>query len=310
VKVTLQIESGYDKRDVTVENEISIGRSDASNIVLDDAGLSRKNTSFFIDEGEVFVADEGSLNGTAVNGEKVNRPRALKNGDVVKIGSNTSIRVLLGDGARVDDSRNVGPEVKTVGAAVPISAPQIPTPQSQIQNPKSSGPPIMLVAAITLTVLIIAFGVVALLIVKYAGQGTTTTSNGTKPPQIRAGALIPVRVIDPLGGEDEDDLDDLMASWETAEEEIKADNVSDITGGTADEEKELNVTAAFLAERQKKAFEPRPGEGGIRPAGLDVPKELFGDGVIKQKQKLAAMNTGGYKQPLDFAELAETSLRR
>ena len=76
MKVILQIESGYDRREVAVENEISFGRSDASNIVLGDSGLSRKNTSFFIDEGEVFVADEGSLNGTFLNGEKIAPPRA------------------------------------------------------------------------------------------------------------------------------------------------------------------------------------------------------------------------------------------
>jgi len=116
-------------------------------------------------------------------------------------------------------------------------------------------------------------------------------------------------VIDPLGGEDEEDLDDLIASWETAEEEIKAENVADVSvASTNAEEAELNVTRTFLAEQQKKAFEDRPGEKGIRPAGLDVPKELFGDGVIKQKAKLREMNAGGYAQPMDFAELAEKRL--
>ena len=67
----------------------------------------------------------------------------------------------------------------------------------------------------------------------------------------------------------------------------------------------MNVSAAQLAAAQKKAFEPRPGETGIRPAGLQVPKELFGDGVIKQKAKLREMNAAGYRQPLDFADLAE-----
>ncbi|MBN8134063.1 hypothetical protein J0J29_23745, partial [Vibrio vulnificus] len=82
-----------------------------------------------------------------------------------------------------------------------------------------------------------------------------------------------------LGGEDEEDLDDLIASWETAEEEIKAENVADVTVDPTDkEEADLNVTAAFLADRIKKAMEQRNGETGIRPAGLNVPKELFGDG--------------------------------
>jgi hypothetical protein len=121
-----------------------------------------------------------------------------------------------------------------------------------------------------------------------------------------------VRVVDPLGGEDEEDLDDLIASWEVAEEEINAATVADVTvaADASAEETELNVTAAFLAEQQSKAFAARQGETGIRPGGLNVPKELFGDGVIKQKAKLREMNATGYKQPLDFAELAEKRLSR
>jgi hypothetical protein len=126
-----------------------------------------------------------------------------------------------------------------------------------------------------------------------------------------ASSVIPVRVIDPLGGEDEDDLDDLIASWEVPEDELRAENVADINvdpSETADAD--LNVTSAFLADRQRKALEARNGETGIRPAGLDVPRELFGDGVIKQKAKLREMNTEGYRQPMDFAELAEKRMQK
>jgi len=318
VRVTLHIESAYDRRDVVVDNEISIGRSNASDIVLDDAGLSRKNTTFFVDEGDLFVADENSLNGTILNGEKLTGgPRQLSTGDTIKIGSNTTIRVSIGEAI------SAAPEKRTEGegerlrppiaSAAPTSAAEShrQNQRSAIQNTKSKTPPLLLLVAVALTVLILVLGAAALVIVLFTGRGGPNANRASTPPPIQTGALIPVRVIDPLGGEDEDDLDDLIASWEVAEEELKADSVADITGGSADaEEKELNVTAAFLADRQKKAFEPRPGETGIRPAGLDVPKELFGDGVIKQKAKLAAMNTSGYRQPMDFAELAEKRLNR
>jgi hypothetical protein len=167
----------------------------------------------------------------------------------------------------------------------------------------------MLVAAGLLTFLIIAGAIVAYVVVSRTEDKPNARTAPTR--QINSGALIPVRVIDPLGGEDEDDLDDLIASWEVQEDEIKADTVADVSVSSADaEEADLNVTAALLADRQKKAFEDRPGEKGIRPAGLDVPKELFGDGVIKQKIKLRDMNTAGYQQPMDFAELAEKRLSR
>jgi hypothetical protein len=305
VEVRLQIESGYDRREVAVDRDITIGRTDASDIVLGDAGLSRQNTSFFIDEGELLVADEGSTNGTFVNGEKVTRPRTLRNGDTVKIGSETTIRVQIGSAAVAASAaaeRPSAPSVKPPAAAAANVPPQ--------QNAPRSGPPIVLIAAGVMTFLIFALGAVALIAVSYAGGGKPSGPGQNTPPPIQTGALIPVRVIDPLGGEDEDDLDDLIASWEVAEDELKADTVADITGGTGDEEKELNVTSAFLAERKAKAFEARPGETGIRPAGLDVPKELFGDGVIKQKSKLASMIVGSkpYRQPMDFAELAEKRL--
>jgi hypothetical protein len=308
MKVLLQIESGYDRREFAVDSEISIGRSDASNIVLGDAGLSRKNTSFFIDEGEVFVTDEGSLNGTLVNGEKVDRPRPLKNGDVVKIGSETTIKVQIGEAAAIPSSPAAS---EPAGQNDRQPAVAVAPPQSAAA--KTSGPPIVLIAAGVMTVLILVLGAVAFIVVSYAGSGGTNGQTKTSPPPIQTGALIPVRVVDPLGGEDEDDLDDLIASWEVAEDELNAANVADVNVGSGDaEEKELNVSAAQLAAAQKKAFEPRPGETGIRPAGLDVPKELFGDGVIKQKAKLALMVQGAnpYRQPMDFAELAEKRLNK
>jgi hypothetical protein len=163
----------------------------------------------------------------------------------------------------------------------------------------------LIIASGAMTLLILIFGGIAIYLI------TRDTKPGTGRPPVASSSVIPVRVIDPLGGEDEDDLDDLIASWETAEEEIKAENVADVTVESADaEEAELNVTAAQLAAAQKKAFEARPGEAGIRPAGLQVPKELFGDGVIKQKAKLREMNNKGYRQPMDFADLAAKRLSR
>ena len=55
-----------------------------------------------------------------------------------------------------------------------------------------------------MTLLILIFGGFAIYLLLRGG-----TPGGTKPPVVM-GTIIPVRVIDPLGGEDEDDLDDLM----------------------------------------------------------------------------------------------------
>ena len=299
MKVILHIQNPGGPQEIEVGRELSIGRTDQADLTLDDSGLSRVNTTFFVEGDEVLLADENSTNGTFLNGEKISgRPKVLRDGDQVRIGSYTTIRVEIADGFGVAAPRVSVPESVD-------STPPVPAPINVIEAEESSQPPWLLIAAGLMTFLILLFGGLAYWFVS-SGEDGPKTGPGTKQPPIVSGSAIPVRVIDPLGGEDEEDLDDLIASWETAEEEIKAENVADIAVESADSEiAELNVTAAMLADRQKKAFEPRSGETGIRPAGLIVPKELFGDGVIKQKAKLRLMNSTGYKQPLDFSELAQ-----
>lgn len=304
MKVTLYIENQRQSEVVEVDNELTIGRTPAAQLVLDDEGLSRVNTTFFIEGDELLVTDENSTNGTFLNSERVvGQPRLVRNGDRLKIGSHTEIRVEIDDGRMAFNS----PVIEPVSAAV-INEPPPAPPSAVTQVTDAEKPPYMLIGAIAMTVLILLFGGIAFLI---ASNSNGTGRNGTSKTPPPSTSRIPVRVIDPLGGEDEDDLDDLIASWETAEDELKAENVADVSvASTETEDAELNVTAAFLADRQRKAFEDRPGEKGIRPVGLDVPKELMGDGVIKQKAKLAAMNSTGYRQPMDFADLAEKRMSR
>ncbi len=321
IKVTLYIESAGERREVVLGDETSVGRTSLAREILPDAGLSRVNTTFFRDGEDVLIVDENSTNGTFVNGEKiVGRPRLLKSGDQITLGNNTRILVEIGGANNFYDASDFSDKPKNsltrenqskneFGAATTTSA---ANPKSQIPNPKSSPPPWILIAAGLSTFAIIFLALVGYLIASRYENDAATKNGKTITPTIQKSAVIPVRVIDPLGGEDEDDLDDLIASWEVQEEEINAANVADVTveASAAEEEKELSVTAAFLAEQQQKAFAPRGGETGIRPGGLNVPKELFGDGVIKQKAKLREMNTTGYKQPLDFAELAAKRLSK
>ena len=297
----LHISGPYESKTIAVTDELSIGRTNLATVVLDDAGLSRVNTTFFIDDGELLVTDENSTNGTFLNGDRVEgRPRVLRDGDQLKIGTHTSIRVEVSGGGSVAVSPVADPigPVNQASASPPPSSATVAKPKKGAKS--GSNTQVYLIAAsVAMTLLILIFGGVAIYLLTRDKKPTGKTTGVSS-------SVIPVRVIDPLGGEDEDDLDDLIASWETAEEEIKAENVADVTVESADaEDAELNVSAAQLASAQKKAFEPRPGEAGIRPAGLQVPKELFGDGVIKQKAKLREMNTAGYRQPMDFADLAD-----
>lgn len=310
-KVTLRIENSYERREHVLGEEVTIGRTEHSTLVIADHGLSRRNTTIFRDEGSVWVVDEGSLNGTFLNEERVEgRPRELRHGDELRVGTYTRIIIEFGEEAKgqawvPEESRvrvqtaNI-PQPQAVPPAVTAAAPRKGLDRSQL----------ILIAAGLMTFAIIFVSLIAYLVASRWQGGSGDNKNRQIAKAVKSSA-IPVRVVDPLGGEDEDDLDDLIASWEVPEEEIKAENVADVKVDAADTaDADLNVTAALLADRQKKALEPRNGETGIRPAGLDVPKELFGDGVIKQKAKLREMNTKGYRQPMDFAELADKRMRK
>lgn len=306
-EVKLHIEAPDGSKSISLDEELTIGRTDASDLVLADSGLSRKNTTFFRDGDDILVVDEGSTNGTFLNGDQIGGPaRILRNGDELKIGSSTRIRVEIEEEGGNGSTR----ERESAPAAVP-SVPAATSPQPAVPAPNSNRPPTIVIAAGIMTFAIIFMALVAILITSRNDNSTTVANNGKQPPPLMSGKVIPMRVIDPLGGENEDNLDDLIASWEVEEEKLDTTTVADVAADPAStEEKDLNVTAAFLAAQERKSLENRNGDTGIRPAGLDVPKELFGDGVIKQKRKLAEMNSVGYRQPMDFAELAEKRLAK
>ena len=308
-QVKLHIESPDGEQTVSLDDELTIGRTDASQLVLSDGGLSRKNTTFFRDGDDVLVVDEGSTNGTFLNGDQISGPpRVLRHGDELKIGSSTRIRIeFVGSNTETRSAGSV-PAVDAVEPPTPAPAPATALPAPQ---PKSGRPPTIVIAAGIMTFAIIFIALIAILIASRYESPATMSNSGKQPPPLMSSKVIPMRVIDPLGGENEDDLDDLIASWEVEEKEVDAATVGDVKVESANtDEADLNVSAAFLADRQAKSLEPRNGETGIRPAGLNVPKELFGDGVIKQKKKLAEMKATGYRQPLDFGDLAEKRLNK
>ncbi|MEP6902301.1 MAG: DUF5715 family protein [Actinomycetota bacterium] len=304
-KITLQINNPYERKTIVLEDEVSIGRTDASQVVLSDSGLSRKNTTFFRDGDACFVVDENSLNGTFVGGEKVSgAPQRVFDGDEITIGSETQIAVEIveSQASKVESK----PEISSTGKK-PKAKDQ--KPKTTKKTPTPQKPPIILMVAIGAAFLILLLGVVALIIVNNC-DGCGNNNVKPAPPTVKS-ALIPVRVIDPLGGEDPDDLDDLIASWEVEEDPLKAEDLKAINSvSTTDATKpsDLNVKIEFFKAQLDKAL--NHGASGAEPSGLiALPVELVGGNVTKQKAKLAQLiNQKGYKQPLDFADLAQLRL--
>ena len=64
---------------------MTVGRSSACNIRIADAGVSSKHAKIWCEDGQYFLMDLGSTNGTFVNDKDVDREQ-LNDGDVITFG--------------------------------------------------------------------------------------------------------------------------------------------------------------------------------------------------------------------------------
>ena len=67
------------------EDEVTVGRDPRADILLADSTVSRQHAVFRRENGAYTVIDAGSLNGTYVNRQRVDKA-TLKNGDEIMIG--------------------------------------------------------------------------------------------------------------------------------------------------------------------------------------------------------------------------------
>ena len=70
---------------IEVSNPVVLGRGAPSDIILDDTFLSTQHARFSVDEGDLFIEDMGSRNGSYVNAEPVIHRTQLLKGDVIQI---------------------------------------------------------------------------------------------------------------------------------------------------------------------------------------------------------------------------------
>ena len=72
---------------IEISNPVVLGRGAPSDIVLDDTFLSTQHARFSVDDGDLFIEDLGSRNGSYVNAEPVIHRTQLLKGDVIQIGN-------------------------------------------------------------------------------------------------------------------------------------------------------------------------------------------------------------------------------
>jgi hypothetical protein len=110
--------------------EVVIGHSDTADVILDDRYVSRKHALITVDASEVVtVCDLNSTGGTFVNGERIESPRVLRAGDVVRFADVEARFEPVG----ADPNRAAPPtEIAT--------APQSATPTPSALPPAQAGP--------------------------------------------------------------------------------------------------------------------------------------------------------------------------
>lgn len=70
----------------TVNGATVLGRSDQSDVILEDPYASEFHLRLVAQDGTLTVSDLGSTNGTYVNGRRITTPTNLRRGDALQVG--------------------------------------------------------------------------------------------------------------------------------------------------------------------------------------------------------------------------------
>ncbi len=84
--LAMLVDKAHPDRKFDLKGVTNVGRGRENHIVLDDPAVSRNHAWIKTQDEEFLVFDIGSANGTFVNGEQVEAPRQLQDGDVVRFG--------------------------------------------------------------------------------------------------------------------------------------------------------------------------------------------------------------------------------
>jgi two-component system cell cycle response regulator len=84
-----------------IDPEVLIGRSADNGVPLDFNGISRHHFKILTTEKNVIIHDLGSKNGTYVNNQRLEAPKELVKGDIIKIGSIALKYIPKGDPERL-----------------------------------------------------------------------------------------------------------------------------------------------------------------------------------------------------------------
>jgi predicted component of type VI protein secretion system len=106
MKLSLVVSAGANQGKVinVPGTQFIIGRDEGCHLRPASPAISKRHCAVFIRNGEVFVRDLGSTNGTLVNDEAVVGDRAVKDGDRLKVGPLDFTLQIVGGGPQSDST--------------------------------------------------------------------------------------------------------------------------------------------------------------------------------------------------------------
>ena len=104
---------------------ITVGRHGQCDLQVNDTWVSRQHARITWGGAGYLIEDLNTVNGTYVNGERISRPRSLRSGDIVRLGTQVELGFQAGAPAGMPQSP---PAVIPEPAPVPDRAPAFPEP--------------------------------------------------------------------------------------------------------------------------------------------------------------------------------------
>jgi len=138
--VRIIVREGADAgRVIEVDRELTVGRIEGNDVVVVDPRVSSRHASLKPSENGIELTDNGSTNGTFVNGQRLSGSVLLTGGEEVRIGS--TVMVAEGDGAAAETVPGAATTVGTEMGDLPTPALGTPPPTAEMPPPAAAAPP-------------------------------------------------------------------------------------------------------------------------------------------------------------------------
>jgi len=102
--------------------KLTIGRGADADVIVDNTAISREHTSLELKDGLYILSDLGSLNGTFVNGKKINGTEYITQEDDIKLGK---FKLSVGRGSEQELTSSYGAHPDTDDKTIIVSSKQL-----------------------------------------------------------------------------------------------------------------------------------------------------------------------------------------